>query len=123
MKNHTITRSGEIKPVAPSMPPGFVPSRPPPSIFTKIGHLLAALRRWHKEGRPITPRALRRRRLGSLGCEGCEFWAAKGNWGWGACTIKCNCTKFKAWLLTETCPHPSGSRWPDPKEFSNPQSN
>lgn len=46
-------------------------------------------------------------------CSGCPYWNPKGNFGFGRCGAPgCGCTRFKRWLLTETCKHPKGPRWP-----------
>jgi hypothetical protein len=92
----------------------YVAGLPPSEVvvpFRKFMRLLRALREWQREGRPLTPKALREQR--TRACEACELYKADGNWGFGECGAPaCGCTKFKRWLLTERCPHPSGSKWP-----------
>ena len=96
------------------LPPAVMAVKPAhTSPLTKAGRLMQALRNWKRAGMHVTPKALRRRRLGPEGCAGCGYWDPKGNLGWGECRGPgCGCTQFKAWMLDQTCPHPDGSRWP-----------
>jgi hypothetical protein len=117
MRDHTITRNGTI--TAPKVMKGTVTIQPDTGlsrVLTKTSLLLGALRRWHKMGRPLADRTLRQTRLSA--CAACEYWKPAGNLGLGECTAPgCGCTKLKAWLLTEKCPHPQGSRWPKESDF------
>jgi len=103
---------------APAGPSSEPPERQdPPTAWQKARHLIRALARWHKEGRPVTPKPLRQSRLavciGGQDRPPCPYWNTAGNLGFGECQAPgCGCTKFKAWLLTERCTHPEGSKWP-----------
>lgn len=89
----------------------FVPVGIKPGVIKKGKILLRALRSWVSAGLPIAPPVTRKARLSA--CAGCDLWNPEGNMGFGECKHpSCGCSQFKAWLLTETCPHPKGSRWP-----------
>ncbi len=97
--------------VAPPVPVSIVTIERA-SVVTKAGRLLRALKEFNAQGRPLASKPVRRERLAA--CAACELYAPEGNWGWGECRAPgCGCTKFKAWLLSEKCPHPNGSRWVD----------
>jgi len=82
-----------------------------PGPITKFKRLMVALKHWRKAGLKLTPRSMRKAR--DAACAVCPYWDPKGNWGWGECLAPgCGCTRFKQYLLSSTCPHPDGSRWP-----------
>lgn len=86
---------------------------PPPKVPfpTKVRRLVMALKRWNAMGRQMASREQRRERLAA--CAKCEFWDPRGNFGLGQCGAPgCGCSRYKAILASEDCPHPSGSRWP-----------
>ena len=100
------------------LPPEPEPEKPVPvaerpTILTKARCLIVAMTHWKRAGMPMASKAVRKARLGPNGCGGCELWKPEGNFGFGECGAPgCGCSQFKAWLLTEKCPHPAGSRWP-----------
>lgn len=83
------------------------------SIVTKARRLATALNAWRKAGLPLTPKPERRARQAA--CDACPLFDSFGNYGLGECRAPgCSCTQLKTWLSNEKCPHPDGSRWPDP---------
>jgi hypothetical protein len=78
-------------------------------MIAQVKHLSEALKEWAKAGLPLASKPLREDRLKI--CAACSYWSPRGNFGLGQCTAGCGCTKFKAYLLTETCPHPGGDKW------------
>lgn len=81
------------------------------SVFEKMRHLRRSLKVWQAAGRPLASKTARTARLAA--CNACPFWNAQGNFWLGECRAPgCGCTRGKAWLATERCPHPEGSRWP-----------
>ncbi len=107
------------KPKPGESPPTVVPKKRltiQQPVWDKATALARALAQWGMAGLPLASETLKTQRLAI--CAACELWDPAGNWVLGQCKAPgCGCTKLKAWLLTEKCPHPSGSRWPvDPPE-------
>lgn len=106
---HTRINPAEAKPI-----PAAVLNRPEPTAAELAGNFAAAMARVSAaafNGRQVwVSEAEYRARLAT--CNTCELWDGEARLGLGKCKApKCGCSRFKLWLATEQCRHPSGSRW------------
>lgn len=97
---------------APVEPPPPVPPIPAePTAGELAATFGAAMVRWAGAGFPVVDEATYRAR--EAACQACELWDGSARLGLGRCRAPgCGCTKFKRWLASERCLHPTGGRWP-----------
>lgn len=99
----------EAVPIEEGRPPLVAPEHA--SFSTKLIRAKKELMAWNRLGRKIAPKPLRQARAAA--CAACHYYIANGNFGLGECAAPgCGCSRLKQALLTATCPHPQGSRWP-----------
>jgi hypothetical protein len=92
------------------------PSEPEPTAFELAVNFSGAMARVTAaafSGKQVWVSEEDYRKRASI-CDNCELWDGTARFGLGKCKAPgCGCSKFKSWLFTEKCKHPSGSKWPE----------